>query len=89
MTALDLYRFVTNNKIEWHVHQNDQGKEDVILLPQHYEMEEFSKMLGTGIFDDAGITCHWKGSYIAVWMTDICEYFGIDVWDVFRKEDEV
>lgn len=82
------HRFFTEEKIEWHVHENEQGKEDVLLLPFYFEMEDLAKLLGTGIFDDDGITCHWKGNYIGVWMTEVCEYFGIDVWEVFKKEEE-
>lgn len=85
MTVLDLYKFVTNNELEWHEHKNDEGRDDVLLFIPHQDIRDIADLLGNGIFDEAGIQCHWKGHYICVWMEPVCEYFGIDLWEVFEK----
>jgi hypothetical protein len=87
MTALQLYKYVTDNGIEWHWHNHD-GEQDVILLPYIMHLEEFNDLLSNGIFDDAGIEITmWKG-YVGIWMLDICEYYGIKLEEVFPGDAE-
>jgi uncharacterized protein with von Willebrand factor type A (vWA) domain len=86
MTALDLYRFVVENNIEWSEQANEYGNPDILMLLTHYEISPFYAMMGSwGIFDDGGVVVHWKGQYIAVWMVDFCEHYGINAFEVFKK----
>ncbi len=78
---LELYKFVSKNKLEYHWHNDD-----VVLIVNFYHLEEFNKLLGHEISDEDGITCTFKDGYICFMMNDICEYFGIDINNIFEKE---
>lgn len=81
MTAIQLYRFITENKIEYHWHEDD-----VILMPNISELKEFSDLLGCNITDDDGIKCTMKYGYFCFYMREICDYFGIELTEIFKKE---
>lgn len=87
MKAIELYKWINDSGIEWHYYDNE-GVEDVVIFPYHFQMEQFFKILSTGIFDDDGINCVIKQGYFAIWMNDICEYHDIELHEVFNKEDE-
>ncbi len=86
MKSLDLYKFINDNKIEWHKQNNDGGR-DVIIFLYYYHIEDFRKILSTSLFDDSGIECRMKDGYFCFWMRDICEYYGIELNEVFDKEN--
>lgn len=83
MKAIDLYKFITNNKIEWHYYDNS-NEPDVIIFPNFSEAEEFNKLLSNGSFDDGGIDCKMMQGYLAIKMREVCEYYGIEIKDVFE-----
>lgn len=87
MTAIELYKFINTNGIEWHYRDND-GTEDVLIFPYITQIEEFNKLLGSYMFDDGGIECTMMDGYFAFWMKDICEYNDIELSDIFNKEDD-
>lgn len=78
MKAVDLYKYIQNNNIEWH-REEKNGEEDVIIFPYFFQIKEFYELLDPTIFDDDGIECVMKDGYLAIWMKDICEYYDIDV----------
>jgi len=84
MKAIDLYKFVTDNNIEYSYAMNG-GVEDVLIFPSFNQISDFAKMLSADTFDDEGIICNMKDGYMAIRMTDICDYYGIEVKDVFKK----
>ena len=86
MTELELYKYVTDNKIEWH-RQDNQGTPDIIMFPRTFEIADFADLLSAGHFDDGGIECRMMSGYFAFWMNDICEYYGIDINNVFTGEE--
>ena len=86
MTELELYKFVTDHKIEWHRHDHN-GTMDVLMFPRTFEIEDFIELLSAGHFDDGGVECRMMNGYFAFWMNDICEYYGIDVNNVFGEEE--
>jgi len=85
MKILDLYIFCEENNLEYSWLDRD-GKQDVLLFVNNYCIDEFNKLLGSSILDEDGIKCVMKYGYFCFWMTDICEYFGIETKDVFRYE---
>jgi len=87
MTAIELYRFLHNNRIEWHYSENGNEK-DVIIFVEYYNVENFRKILSASMFDDEGIECSMKDGYFCFWMKYICEYYGIELSEVFIKEEE-
>lgn len=87
MTEIRLYKFIVNNDIEWHYQEND-GIEDVLIFPSVYIIGEFCDLLGPTIFDDEGIVCNLKDGYLAIWMREICDYFGFEMENIFDKEED-
>lgn len=85
MTELELYKYIQENGIEWHRYEND-GKEDVLIFPYIFQLEEFANMIKNAT-DEEGVECRIKGNYVAVWMLDICEYFGIEMDNVFKGDN--
>lgn len=85
MKALDLYKFINDNNVEWHK-QNNDGTPDVLMFPHIREVEDFAKLLSSSHFDDSGIECRMKDGYFCFWMKDICDYYGIELEEVFDKE---
>ena len=81
MTELDLYKFITDNVIEWNRLDNN-GKPDVIIFPLIYQIEEFANLV-KGYTGDGGIECRLMDGYFAFWMQDICDYYGIEINNVF------
>jgi len=84
MKAIDLYKFLTDNDIEYSYAMNEQNK-DVLIFPYYSQVSDFAEMLSKDIFDDEGIICNMKDGYLAIWMNDICQYYDIDIKDVFKE----
>jgi len=84
MTALDLFRYVTENTIEWHYADNG-GEEDVVIFPFFYQLKEFTKLLSPSSLDEDGIGIALKDGYVAIWIKEICEYYDIEIKEVFKK----
>ena len=82
MTELQLFKFITANKIEWH-HQDNDGTPDVLIFPRYYELDDLRKIL---YFGDDGIECRMLENYVAIWMRDICDASGFDLYNVFPEE---
>ncbi len=87
MTELELYKFINNNDIEWHYHNND-GDDDVIFFINFYQFNDFVKLFESSFFDEEGYDVTMKDGYFAIWARYICEYYGIVLKNVFPPEDE-
>ena len=84
MTAIQLYRFVNENKIEWKWdYEFSRLCEDVLIFVNIWQLEMFQAMLPPTVYDDGGIECYMKEGYFCFWMKDICEHCGIPLSDVF------
>ena len=86
MTELSLYKFISENAIEWKWELND-GNKDVVMFPYHYQIEDFAALLSPTIFDEEGIHCWMKDGYFAIWMNKICQHYGIEIENVFKEDD--
>ena len=80
MKAIDLKTFVEENEVEYHWHD-----EDVILMPYISHIQEFNDILGENIFDDDGVSCIMKDGYLCFHMREICDYFDIELTDIFKQ----
>lgn len=87
MTELELYKFINDNDIEWHKANND-GTPDIIIFPYIFQIEDFSKLLGSNDFDDGGIELRMMSGYFAIWMKDLCDNYDIDMNKVFVGEEK-
>ncbi|MEK6882874.1 MAG: hypothetical protein AABY22_24840 [Nanoarchaeota archaeon] len=83
MNALSLYKFITDNGCEYHSTNDD----DIILFVDNADLNEWKKLLGEGIMDESGIQCTMKYGYFCFMMKDICEYFGLELHEIFEKDN--
>jgi len=83
MTELELYKFIEEYSIEWHWLNGDT---DVILFVNNCLLPHWNRLLGTHILDDEGIICRMKDGYMCFEMNEICENFGIEMENIFKKD---
>lgn len=83
--AIKLYKFVTDNNIEYH--KGGYLTTDIYMFVPIYLIAEFNKILGAKVFDEEGITCVMKENYFVFEMFEICENLDIDPEEVFTKQD--
>ena len=87
MTELELYKFITNNNIEWHYTEDCYGDLDVIIFLYYFQLEDFTKMVRSYLTDNEAI-CHLRNDYVGIEMADICSNYDIELEKVFLKEEE-
>ena len=86
MKNLELYKFITNNNIEYHRNEHKKMTNVIVFIPFNL-ISEFVKIIGSGILDEGGLDCVLKDGYIAIWMLEICEYLDVELLEVFDKKD--
>ena len=86
--AIDFYKYIKKNSIEWHWFDNN-GVQDVIILPYTFQLEDFMELLLVTDFDDEGVKCVLKSGYVAIRLGELFENKGIELSEVFpENEDE-
>ena len=87
MKAIDFYKFINGNNIEFHWHENPETKEnDVIFFPYYFQIDDLKKLLTASDFDDEGINCVMKDGYFAFWASDILDAHGIELTEIFGED---
>lgn len=81
MTELELYKYIHDNAIQW-INSDNDGTLDVMIFPYAFQIEEFATLV-KGCNLDEGIQCILRNGYFAIWMREICDYYGIDMDKVF------
>ena len=84
MKAIELYKFINKNGVEFHWNYNGDER-DVIIFPYIFWMDDFSKLIKNYSFYDGGLECRLMDGYFAIWMKDLCEYFGIELEEIFGE----
>jgi hypothetical protein len=88
MTTIEFYKFINENSIEFHWHENPETKEnDVIFFIYYFQIDELRKLLTTSDFDE-GIKCVMKDGYVAFWASDILDAHDIKLTDIFGRYTE-
>jgi hypothetical protein len=82
MKNIDLYKFVKDNNIEYHWHDDN-----VIIFIPVYLIEEWMDLLGWRYLDEDGLKCWMKHKYFCFWMKDICYSFDIDMIEIFSDKN--
>ena len=94
MTALELYQYIQENEIEWRYQLNDQvneddecndANEDVIIFIDVWQIESFSILFSRITEESEPFIFHFNGEYFAIYMADICNYYEIDMKQVFKQ----
>ena len=84
MSELELYKFVTENNLEFNFIDDDK---EVILFVNKWVVDDFKDLLSksSAFLDDYGLSSVIKDKYLAVKMGDYCEYHSIELSNVFMK----
>jgi hypothetical protein len=87
MTELDFFKWVNENQPEYRWDSNlASNKEDVILWINFYHIKSFMQLLSApGLFDEGGIEVRLQQDAIAIWASDVLDYFGIELEKIFDK----
>jgi len=89
MKAIDFYKFIKENDIEFHWHENNETKErDVIFFASYWQIGDMAKLLSNTDFDDDGIHCQMKDGYFAFWASDILDAHGIELTEIFGEDEQ-
>ncbi len=84
MTELELYKFITDANVEWH-RENNEGKDDIIIMPYVFNLKDFCELVKNYDDDGEGLQMRlMSGSYVAIWMKELCDYFGVEMNNVFK-----
>lgn len=83
MTELQLYKFVTENKIEYHWIPSDN---DVIMFVDVSDIEEFNKLLPSHLMEEEGLDCVMKEGYFCFKMFSICQRCDIVLENIFSDK---
>jgi hypothetical protein len=86
MTELQLYQWITENNIEWH-----RFDDDVWIMPYDFQFESFCDLLRDSyIFDEQPLDIKFRVglnySYLIIPMQYICDYFEIEIENVFKND---
>lgn len=57
-------------------------------MPNLSEVADFNELLSPSHFDNEGIDCTMKDGYFCFWMEDICAYYGIELEEIFGKQED-
>ena len=80
MTELELYKFINENCIEYHWHENN-----VFMFIPIYIIEEFATLFSESFFDESELKCTFRNDYFCFEMQDICDFYGMDMKKVFNE----
>ena len=87
MTELQLFKWIKEYDPAYRWDSRD-GKEDVILWISHPALESFIKLLPYSLFDEGGIETRLQWEGLAIWASDICEPFDINMENIFEQNEE-
>jgi len=89
MKKENLINYLDQNKIHYVFFNDSQTeKEDVVIFIPFDLIPSFVELLHENTFSDILATAFLKINCIAVMMSDILEYHGIDIHDVFLNYRE-
>lgn len=83
MTELALFKFITDNDIEYHW---SHDRKEIYAFINFSDLKEFNELIGDNIMED-GLDCVMKYRYICFEMIHICDHHAIDPENVFTQKD--
>ncbi len=88
MTAIEIYKYINDNGIDyrWQENSDNHNEPDIIIFPFTFQMDEFYKLI-KDYGRDEGIKCILMNGYFAIYMYDICDYYDINIEEVFGKQE--
>jgi len=89
MTELQLYKFIQENDIEYNLFKDDRTGEitKVYAFIPIYLIQDFHDLFkGSLILIDRELECVLKQDYLCLEMSQICEYFDIELENIFKQK---
>jgi len=84
MTALELYKYISDNQLQWRWENFEDG-EDVIIFLYHFELADFASLIKNFLDYDEPFNVVVTSSSVAIRMQEICDFYGIEIESVFPK----
>lgn len=81
MTELELYKFITENSIEWRYIDEDE----VIVFISFHFLDEWSDCIWYFSTEDEWLDCVMKDTYMCFYMKDLCEMHDIELEKIFSN----
>ena len=85
MTELELYKFLNEDdniqEYRW------EGNEFLVWI-RFDSLDNFTKMIGYDYLSEGGYDCNLQYNCICIDISDVCEYFDIDLEHILKKPRE-
>lgn len=82
MTELDLYKFIEESGSST---RYDEETNKAVMWVYHSNIADFVKLIGNRLLDNGGLEVRLQEFRIAICMNEVCDYYGIDVENVFKN----
>ena len=86
MTELQLYKYVSDNQLEWKW-DTIKEEENVLLFLQFDELEGFCKLAKEFFDSDWSIPTWIRSFHAVILMSELCFFYDIEMENVFPKEE--
>lgn len=87
MTAIEFYKFITNNKIEFNWIDNEKTrKQDVLFFVPFNKIHELNELIAPGDIDDNGIHCRMVDGYFSFCANQILKEHDIELHEIFGND---
>jgi len=83
MKEIEFYKFIANNGIEYHWHEDE-----VYFFINTLDAHDFYKILPPSILDEGGLKCALIDGYFTFEGVHICDYCGIDPKVIFDDDEK-
>lgn len=84
MTELDLYKFITENDLEYRW-QDNKGEEDLLIWIPFYLLEDFTKMINLDYIGESYLDVVLQSNAICLFLSTVCYAYNIDIETVVEK----
>lgn len=89
MKAIEFYKFISENEIEFHWYENPKTKQqDVMIYPCYHHLEDLAKLLNYTCLDITMITFVMKVNYCATWASQLLDPHGITLNEIFGEDTQ-
>lgn len=86
MSAIKLAKFIKDYEYNWDINPETNEK-DVILFVPIVDLIEFNNLFRYSFFADRIIQCVLRQNHIAIWFSQIADYYGIELFEFFESNE--
>lgn len=85
MSATKLAKLINDYEYIWGINPVTNEK-DIILFVPIYDLIKFNYLFKYSFFADHIIHCVLKQNHIAMWFSQIADYYGMELFDFFKND---